>query len=173
MASRGQTTYGLDWRTVGFSSVRRSYDDLSLTLIMSAESDRRRTSRTSCSNTQPSDSNPVRSRLSRRRVRSFADCVTAVDMAVLQSSAPLDSLIGTTFFTCSCGISKRASVSYKASIFTLWYARCLRLPCAGGADRVPPRARGAAVDDIVGGICGEGGTSGPFDLNPGKSGAVR
>ncbi|CAM9256179.1 unnamed protein product [Ascophyllum nodosum] len=43
----------------------------------------------------------------------------------------------------------------------------------GGTDRAPPRARGRDEDDIVGGVCGAGGKAGPWELNPGKNGAVR
>ncbi|CAM9295206.1 unnamed protein product [Ectocarpus sp. 12 AP-2014] len=46
-----------------------------------------------------------------------------------------------------------------------------RIP--GGTDKTPPRARGFAEDDIVGGICGEGGKGGPWELRPGSNGAVR
>lgn len=44
---------------------------------------------------------------------------------------------------------------------------------AGGTDKKPPRARGYAEDDLVGGICGEGGEAGPWELKPGNNGAVR
>lgn len=44
---------------------------------------------------------------------------------------------------------------------------------SGGTDKKPPRARGYAEDDIVGGICGEGGKAGPRELKAGSNGAVR
>ncbi|CAM9728738.1 unnamed protein product [Scytosiphon promiscuus] len=44
---------------------------------------------------------------------------------------------------------------------------------SGGTNKAPPRARGFSEDDIVGGICGEGGEAGPSDIKPGNNGAVR
>lgn len=44
---------------------------------------------------------------------------------------------------------------------------------SGGTDKKPPRARGYAEDDIVGGTCGEGGKAGPWGLKAGSNGAVR
>lgn len=54
---------------------------------------------------------------------------------------------------------------------------CCGTVCAwfpsGGTDKKPPRARGYAEDDIVGGMCGVGGEAGPLELKAGSNGAVR
>ncbi|CAN0480004.1 unnamed protein product, partial [Hapterophycus canaliculatus] len=43
----------------------------------------------------------------------------------------------------------------------------------GGINKTPPRARGFSEEDIVGGVCGEGGEARPSEITPGSNGAVR